>query len=120
MWTLVPVVLVSLLALAGCAPFAEADRDARVTALAVHKETIKLKQAVRQKVDAEERYYRGAVEIADKSRQLQEFTDISRALMAKTQASAVDLQRNPEMSREALAQRLQKDAQETVKVLDAG
>ena len=54
-------VVVSLLALAGCARFADADRDARATALAVHKQALHLKQAVRLKVEAEERYYRASV-----------------------------------------------------------
>jgi hypothetical protein len=106
--------------LAGCAAFADADRDARTTALLVHKQTLKLKQAVREKVEAEERYYRTAVETLDKARELEEFVGVSEALATKARESARALRENPGTSLDTLPKRVETDAREAVRILDAG
>lgn len=123
-WTRAAVLAGFVMSGAGCATFAESDRDAKAAALAVYKQVITMKQAVRRKVEAEERYYRTAIDNLEKVRETREFLGVSNAVKAEAH-NAVDQLTKPMKVTDAqrdeqLAGHLEKGARETLKVLEAG
>lgn len=115
------VALVAVPLLAGCSSrFAEADRDSRAAALAVHKQVLRLKQAARLKAEAEERYYGESVKALDEARRMEAVADRAKRLVEQARAGAAEVRKRPEMSPRELAALLERATGDWMSLVDAG
>lgn len=112
--------LLTLPVLVGCARFAEADRDARAAALAVHKQVLRLKQAARLKAEAEERYYGESVKALDEARRMEAVADRVKRLVQQARAGAVEVRKQQDMSPRELAALLERATGDWMSLVDAG
>lgn len=120
---LLAVAAIAAIALTGCTSFATADADARATALVAHQQLLALKQKLRAKLEAEERYYRDSLKTLDRARGRADWTkirlDMIDEAVAEYQALRGKAAHDPAVADVALALKLQRGADEWAKRMDA-
>lgn len=109
--------LILIFIICGCGSFRVADQDARKTALIVNQRVLALKAQVRQKMDAERKYYANQIATIHESKMRTDYTTIARKLYKEVEASAKSMRKDgsAKITDLAVASKLATNAKNIVK-----
>ncbi len=109
--------LILIFVICGCGSYRVADQDARKTALIVNQRVLALKAQVRQKMDAERKYYANQIATIHKSKTRTDYTTIQRKVYKEAEASAKSMRKDgsAKITDSAVATKLAANAKNLVK-----